>query len=295
LNLKPSVKIMGMIADMMRLMSPLAEPLGLLWLLMCLVAVMLLLMRRWLGALALAICAAAFSFVGATSLGENLLGSLERPYIHSSINEAPVCDAVIMLGGIHRASAYDAFGFDLGNGADRIVTAVELMRLRKAKTLVLSGGVSLAGKEKTNPAVLFQKWFVSWDIPAGQVVYLAPCRNTWEEALAVKELARQQKWSRLLLVSSAYHLRRAEAVFKKTGLDVTSVGCDFQVVGTEKGTQFSGPVPRSVPIGQLECYLHEELGWWLYRANGWVGDSSPTNANASGVGKELPASKPRSN
>lgn len=264
-----------------------------LWLLMCLLTVVLLFMRRWLGALVLAICTTAFSLIGATSLGESLLGSLERPYIRSNINDAPVCDAVIMLGGIHRLSAYDAFGFDLGNGCDRLVTAVELMRLHKARTLVLSGGVSTVGNEKINPAVLFKKWFASWNIPAGQVVYLPPCRNTWEEALAVKDLARQQKWNRLLLVSSAYHLRRAEAVFKTTGLDVTSVGCDFQVVGTEKGTQFSGPVPRSASIMLLELYLHEELGWWLYRANGWVGDSGSTNA--SGAGKESSVPKTHAN
>lgn len=279
----------NMIADIMRLMSPLAEPLGMLWLLMCLLAIYLLLKRRMLGVLALTICAVAFSIIGASSLGESLLGSLERPYIRSNLNDLPVCDAVIMLGGIHRTSSYDAFGFDLGNGSDRIVTAVELMRLRKAKALVLSGGISRVGKEKINPAVLFQKWFTSWNIPTGPVIYLAPCRNTWEEALAVKELARQQKWSRFLLVSSAYHLRRAEAVFKSTGLDVTSVGCDYQVIGTEKGSQFSGPVPRSSTIGKLECYLHEELGWWLYRANGWVGDSASTNATKAD--KEKPVQK----
>ncbi len=267
-----------MIAELMRLLSPLAEPLGMLWLLMCMLSIYLVLKRHLLGALMLAICAVAFSIIGASALGENLLGSLERPYIRSNLNDVPVCDAVIMLGGFHRTSSYDAFGFDLGNASDRIVTAVELMRLKKAKVLVLSGGTSMDGNTKFNPAVLLQKWFTSWNIPAGQVIYLAPCRNTWEEALAVKELARQQRWSRFLLVSSAYHLRRAEAVFKSTGLDVTSVGCDYQVVGTEKGTRFSGPVPRSSSILQLECYLHEELGWWLYRANGWVGDSTSTNA-----------------
>ena len=258
------------------MISPLAEPLGLLWLLMCLLAIFLLLKRHLAGALVLTICAVAFSIIGASSLGERLLGSLERPYIRPSLNDLPVCDAVIMLGGVHRSSAYDAFGFDLGSGADRIVTAVELMRLRKARVLVLSGGVSMVGNERINPTVLFQKWFTSWNIPAGQVIHLAPCRNTWEEAQAVKDLARQQKWNRFLLVSSAYHLRRAEAVFKSSGLDVTSVGCDYQVIGTEKSARFSGPVPRSSPIIQLECYLHEEFGWWLYRANGWVEDSTPT-------------------
>jgi len=37
-------------------------------------------------------------------------------------------------------------------------------------------------------------------------------------------------------------------------------------------------VPRLSTISLLECYLHEELGWWLYSANGWVGNSSSINA-----------------
>lgn len=283
----------------MRMLAPLAEPLGFLWLVMCLLSIFLVLKRRIMGAAAMAFCAVAFSIIGASSLGENLLASLERPYIRSNLNDLPVCDAVVMLGGTHRLSVYDAFGFDLGNASDRIITAIELMRLRKAKVLVLSGGTSVEGSNKFNPALLLQKWIMAWNIPAGQVVYLSPCRNTQEEALAVKELAGQQKWNRFLLVSSAAHLRRAEAVFKSTHLDVTPVGCDFQAIGTEKSTRFSGPVPRSASIFLLENYLHEELGWWLYRANGWVGDTGDTNAssatNVTSVGKETSAKAAKPN
>jgi uncharacterized SAM-binding protein YcdF (DUF218 family) len=65
-------------------------------------------------------------------------------------------------------------------------------------------------------------------------------------------------------------MRRAEAVFQKQGVDVTPVACDFQVYGVPRTSGFSSPFPRQHRLDLLSLYLHEQIGWWVYRWRGWV-------------------------
>ena len=74
----------------------------------------------------------------------------------------------------------------------------------------------------------------------------------------------------MLVVSTAAHLRRAEATFRKTGLEVHPVGCDF--VGLDrlaaKGQWLW--VPRLDGFLLVNTWIHEEIGWFYYRLKGWA-------------------------
>jgi uncharacterized SAM-binding protein YcdF (DUF218 family) len=74
----------------------------------------------------------------------------------------------------------------------------------------------------------------------------------------------------VLLVTSALHLRRAEAVFRKQGVDVTPIACDFQVYGVPRTSAFPSPFPSQHRLDLLSLYLHEQIGWWVYKWRGWV-------------------------
>ena len=97
---------------------------------------------------------------------------------------------------------------------------------------------------------------------------LGICINTHDEAVAFRKLAQSQGWSKVMLVTSALHLRRGVALFKKQGIEVTPVAADFQVLGVPQDP-FS-PFPRQHRFFLLALYLHEKIGWWVYRARGWV-------------------------
>lgn len=77
---------------------------------------------------------------------------------------------------------------------------------------------------------------------------------------------------RILLVTSAYHLRRAEAVFRKAGMDVIPVACDFVAGLAElESKPLFNPIPRPGGFDKMQLYMHEVIGWWVYRWRGWVG------------------------
>jgi uncharacterized SAM-binding protein YcdF (DUF218 family) len=258
-----------------RMFSPLLQPLGIVWLLLVGTAALLAWRKRKRLALLLAGFAALISLLGSVWFPSWLLASLERPYVGNGLTNLPPCDAVVMLGGTHRFSRHDAFGLDLTQCADRIVTAVELMRLGKGRALVLGGNSYLAGGKKKPDAAPLQDWLTAWRVFDAPVIALGMNRNTREEALAVAVLAKERKWQRVILVTSAFHMRRAEATFQKVGVPVVCAACDFQAVldeETEKLLWFTfNPIPRIEGFQMLGLYVHERLGWWAYRLRGWVG------------------------
>ena len=99
--------------------------------------------------------------------------------------------------------------------------------------------------------------------------YLQKVFTTQDEAVKVQVLAAEHHWKRILLVSSAFHLRRAEKVFTAKGLNIVPVGCDFQGMGMVESDRVWIPVPDLHRFWQWNLYLHEQIGWWLYSARGF--------------------------
>ena len=251
--------------------APLLEPLGAIWLLMVLNILVLLWRRQWRGALWLTVPAVLFFLLGSTPLAETLVGAAEGPYATRSFINLPSADAALALGGTHRVSEYDVYGFSIGPAEERILAVAELVRLGKANRLVLGGSTqSVPGKPGVPSMALVQSWLVSSGLSTASVTSLGICSNTHDEALQFRKLKEAEGWQKVLLVTSALHLRRAEAVFRKQGIDVTPVACDFQVYGVPKASGFPSPFPSQHRLDMLSLYLHEQIGWWVHKWRGWL-------------------------
>jgi uncharacterized SAM-binding protein YcdF (DUF218 family) len=92
-------------------------------------------------------------------------------------------------------------------------------------------------------------------------------RTTRENAVETARLARDKGFQRVLLVTSALHMRRAAGAFRAVGLEVVPAPTDFSVLGT-------GRLPNLLPdAGSLEATtatLHEWIGLSYYAARGWL-------------------------
>lgn len=250
----------------------LIEPVGFLW--ACLLVLTLALVRRRLWRLATlsAFVVVAITVIGSTGLPGAMLASLERPYAGVKIDALPVCDAVVMLGGGTEPSRYEVGTLHFNQAGDRVLMAVELIRLGKAPVLVLGGaGAPLDGEVKVE-ADLLARLLAEWKLtPAPTtVVSLGQCSSTRDEAARVMKLANERGWKRVLLVTSANHMRRASAVFQTTGVSVVPAPCGFL---TEVSTSPSPPgwhIPTWHGFAKISTWLHEQVGWWMYRSRGWL-------------------------
>ncbi|MCK9229711.1 MAG: YdcF family protein [Syntrophales bacterium] len=92
--------------------------------------------------------------------------------------------------------------------------------------------------------------------------------NTAEEAAAVAALLDSMVWDRkrprVLLVTSAYHMRRSLLLFRRHGLEVVPFPVDFQVSPGKERT-FLDYLPQAEGLRQTGRALRELYGYWYYR------------------------------
>lgn len=260
---------------MKQFVLPLFEPLGATWTLMTFSLAYLLCRKQWRSGIWLGVPTLLIFLVGSTPLAEALVAAAERPWATSSIeaqshrfNDGSPFDAVVVLGGGCDVSAHDLYGFVLNAGGSRALTGVEVVRLNKAKNLVLGGSEPV--DEATDSPVMARvgRWIDAWGLVSVPLMTLGTCRNTHEEAVAFKKLQTERHWKQAALVTSALHMRRSAGAFRKEGVEVVPVACDFQVFGVPP-LRFS-IFPHQERFRLLSLFMHEKIGWWYYRWKGWV-------------------------
>jgi uncharacterized SAM-binding protein YcdF (DUF218 family) len=246
---------------------PVINSLSLFWLVLVLGTIVFAWRKHWRKALGLGILTLLVAAIGNLGLAATLLAGLEAPFVREGLDRVPRSDAVVMLGGLDYRMTLNDLGVYIG---PRAMTAVELVRQGKADNLVLSGSIYPDKETLHSTAELVQQWITRWKLVATPIFNLPPCRNTHEEALRVKELADSHGWKRILLVTSANHMRRARAVFEKAGVSVVPVACDFIGHNTlEKELRFFiFPTPSA--LVQLDHWMYEKVGWWYYYLRGWI-------------------------
>ena len=255
---------------MSRILESILQPVGFVWVLLLLWSLRSVFRGEGKSG-GVCLCLAAILFVGgSTPLPARWMGNLERPYDGKAWEKVDAADAVVMLGGTHDFSRRSPLPFNLGDTSDRIFSALELIRLGKAKHLVLGGAGYETPKGIRPDSELLEHWMRLWRLPTGEIHLLGACRDTLDEAERTLILARRYQWKRVFLVTSASHLRRAEAVFNRVGIETVPVGCDFiGLDALEAGNQWQiVPTLRSLEI--TRHWLHETLGWWYYKLKGKI-------------------------
>lgn len=254
----------------LRQVIALIEPTVLLWLLLIVLTVWLVVKRQAGAAVVAFLALALVSVIGSTGVPGSLLSALERPYAGVKLESLPVADAIVLLGGGAAPSRFEAQGVHLTLAGDRVVMANELYRLKKAPVVLVGGNANKLDKVIRVEGEFTRDLLSTWGLPADAIIPLGINQDTHDEALKVAALAKERGWHHFLLVTSANHMRRASAVFRAQGLDVTPVACNFLT------TVATAPPPPGVSFPHYDgfvktaIWLHEVIGWWGYRQRGWI-------------------------
>lgn len=251
-------------AGILKSLTPLFHPLGLVWFGLLIAAVVCLVRKSRIGAIGSAAAALILWLPAQPPIAARLLGSLEKPWLEHTLADAPEADAVIVLGGGWRSSSPGFVGLDLTPAADRFITGVELYRRGKAKTLVVGGDPWHPPAEIPVYSEQLDRWLNLWGLTKAPIKTLGPVRSTREEALKARELAEREGWKRVLLVTSAFHMRRSMAAFEKAGVSIDPVACDFQVQPRLKGRPGWRLFPDEEAFFAFGLWWHEEVGWLAY-------------------------------
>ncbi len=195
----------------------------------------------------------------------NALSRHAEAGVRSTLRPEVIYDAAIVLGGgIDPAASKGSGGIELNAAGDRVVAGYELFRSGRVRNLLLSAG----GPESGEPveADWGASLYLRLGVPADRVVLERESRNTRENAERSALVVRERGWKTLLLVTSAMHMPRAAAAFRKAGLEV-----DLLPVDRRYGAKDGSWLPRVESLERSSAALRELAGRLVYRAAGYAG------------------------
>lgn len=248
----------------------LIQPVSLVWLGLIVLTVALWWKRQRTFALFSGLLLLFVQTVGGTAFTIFLLERLERPFAGVKVENLPTCDAIVMLGGAVEPSPNEVGRLHLTNAGDRLVMALELVRLGKAPILCVSGGHAKFRTYRWVEADMIKAALDERKLSSVPVISFGARVDTHDEAVYAHRLAAERGWKRILLVTSAAHMRRSLAAFRHEGLEVVPAPCNFLTAMSPEANPPLFGVPGFLGFMNLSTWLHEEIGWLEYRRRGWV-------------------------
>jgi uncharacterized SAM-binding protein YcdF (DUF218 family) len=177
-----------------------------------------------------------------------------------------VYDAVILLSGMAMTDRYKNRYF--GEEGDRFIQAARLYHQGHAKYMAVTGGKGgLVVVEEPEGDFLYRE-MIAHGIPADKVLKENRSRNTYENGVYIKQvLDSMQLKPPYLLVTSALHMPRSIAVFKKLGVEVVPYPSSYKAINDRKAfTDYF--VPEFHLLREWRFFIKEIVGLWAYKLSG---------------------------
>lgn len=190
-------------------------------------------------------------------------GSLESEWPVVKAEDAPTADAIVLLGG-GMGSNTNVYPYaEMWNGADRVWHAARLYKAGKAPLIVPTG----RGEQESTVPLLRDL-----GVPESAIVVENKARNTEENARFVEKILEprntQNTRKRVLLVTSAWHMRRSVLMYRKyaPSLEIIPAAADYEAtVNTSHPFCFKDIWPDTNALFANSYIFKEYLGYWGYR------------------------------
>jgi len=133
------------------------------------------------------------------------------------IEEVGHYDVTVVLGGMAEYNN-DLDRISLRRGGDRIWQAIHLYLIDKVNKILISGDSGYLVDKGLNEAEQFKQILMEECIPEEDILVESVSKNTYQNALESKKiLDKTPHQEKVLLVTSALHMRRSKACFQKVG------------------------------------------------------------------------------
>lgn len=211
-----------------KVLTQLTSPLGLFFA-VTLFALLLVALRRRRSALALWTLALFWLYACSLPIvSSQLRRGLEGEVPQRALDEYPVADAIVVLGGgVQGGRSGWRSGPHLRAGADRVWYGAQLYHAGRAPLIVLSGGDSGWSDSDEPEAKAAARFLQDLGVPESAIVLEGRSRNTEENAAFSKQALDERHAQSILLVTSALHMPRALALFRAQSIQATPAPTDF--------------------------------------------------------------------
>lgn len=158
----------------------------------------------------------------------------------------------------HPGRHYDA-AVVLGGDEARVEGGAGVVRAGSGRHLLYTGAMSPRAARE------LEQELVAAGIPEQEIVLATRARNTWENAVEATEVMAERGWRSVVLVTSASHVPRALACFRRMGVEPDVLPVDY----TPPRRHGRWWLPSRAALDQSRAVLHEVIGLVVYRVVGY--------------------------
>lgn len=174
---------------------------------------------------------------------------------------------IVLSGMITYDEKYSRINFK--SSSDRLFQAIELYHKGVFEKFFLSGGSGEIFNQKHKESEILKEYLILLGIPREDIIVEKESKNTYENAVeSAKILQPRNNENTYLLITSAFHMRRASGCFAKQGFEFEIYVTD-RYSGNRKFTLDQLFVPKAETLTGWTLLIHEVSGHIVYRIMGY--------------------------
>ena len=212
---------------------------------------------------------------GNAGISNRLIASLERQYLPQP--NLPQAEAIVILGGATRNNEPPRILPDMSDRGDRLLYGAKLYQDGLAPKIILTGGrIGWYGGDDSEAESMATILEVM-GIPRSAMILESQALNTHDNAVFTKKILQQKGIDRVLLVTSAAHMPRSLAIFRKESINAIAAPTDFIISDrnltegrVSSQSRILSLIPQSESLEYTTQALKEYIGTFVYRLRGWL-------------------------
>jgi uncharacterized SAM-binding protein YcdF (DUF218 family) len=143
-----------------------------------------------------------------------------------------------------------------------------------APHIICTGNVGTGGLATRPVAEVMADFLGLLGIPTNSIITEIRSENTHDHGRYLYPILKDRGFKRVLLVTSATHMPRSMAVFRKQcpGIEFIPAPTDFRIIDLELPwyRELVSLLPTPIAYVQFSETIHEYLGILYYRLRGWI-------------------------
>ncbi|HXH99914.1 MAG TPA: YdcF family protein [Sphingobacteriaceae bacterium] len=201
-------------------------------------------------------------------INEGLLWWEEKPVPIASLSES---QTAIVLTGVANSQKSSNDRVYFGKVADRVLHTVQLYKAGKVNKILISGGSGSLTGSHISEADQLKKVFLYCGVLETDILLENKSRNTYESAQECKKLVYRLAIKQdILLITSAFHMKRSQGCFSKAGLRAEAFPVDYFTADRKNMlTPDRWLIPSSDAMSKWAMLMHEITGYVTYKLMGY--------------------------
>lgn len=178
------------------------------------------------------------------------------------INEIEKVDAIVVLSGMLNINEDEDSTFIDWGDPDRYFAGINLFKKGKSEKIIFTGAKLPWEINKINEGQILKKFAIKDGIDSNSIIVTKIVENTADEAEAVSKIIKKN--SKIILVTSAFHMKRSKYLFEKKGIIVFPYKVDYKISRNKKITILDF-IPSANNLQIVELGFREIIGNLYYR------------------------------